>query len=196
MSRNSGDFATGPNPGSNPGRKPRTLWPGAAAAGVYTAPVASATDPLDCICAHLRRTARSLTAAYDEVLRPSGLRSTQFTLLHALSLKNGTSLGRLATQTGVDRTTLTRSLQTLEASGWVKVTPGREDKRRMLVHLTPEGRKALSSALPLWRKAQAGTLVALNKKSWEKLYRRLQAIEAVLEPGSGDGAKAPLDSRL
>lgn len=140
--------------------------------------MASPTDPVDCICAHLRRTARSLTAAYDEALRPSGLRSTQFTVLHALSQRNGTSLGPLARETGTDRTTLTRSLQTLEASGLVKASAGKQDKRQTLLQLTADGRKALNAALPLWRKAQNGTLQALNKKSWEKMFRRLEMIEA------------------
>ena len=138
------------------------------------------TDPLDCVCAHLRRTTRSVTALYDDILRPSGLRSTQFTLLHAVSLQNGAALVPLARQTGIDRTTLARSLETLAQNGLVTLTADKQDKRKMLATLTPTGRKAFETALPLWRKAQSQTLEVLSKKGWDKLYRRLNEIESTL----------------
>jgi hypothetical protein len=42
-----------------------------------------------CACKHLRRTARAVTRLYDETLRPSGLRITQYTLLVAVALTGG-----------------------------------------------------------------------------------------------------------
>lgn len=58
--------------------------------------------------------ARAVTRAYDEALRPVGLRSTQFTVLVAASVANGIPLNRLATMLGLERTTLTRSLTGIE----------------------------------------------------------------------------------
>src|ERR1700751_3034586 len=46
--------------------------------------------------------ARAVTRAYDEALRPVGLRSTQFTVLVAASVANGIPLNRLATMLGLE----------------------------------------------------------------------------------------------
>src|SRR6266404_7750605 len=70
-----------------------------------------------CACQKVRIAARAVTRAYDEVLRPTGLRSTQFTVLVAASVAAGIPLNRLATVLGLERTTLTRSLDGIEKEG-------------------------------------------------------------------------------
>jgi hypothetical protein len=55
---------------------------------------------LPCMCASFRRAARVLTQLYDDALRPLGLRTTQFTILQALSWAAGTGLGSGAAATG------------------------------------------------------------------------------------------------
>src|SRR5213078_349079 len=39
-----------------------------------------------CACSNVRKAARTVTQLFDEVLQPTGLRSTQFTLLVAVAL--------------------------------------------------------------------------------------------------------------
>lgn len=48
---------------------------------------------LPCLCATFRRTARALSQLYDDAVRPLGLRTTQFTILQALSLTGEVSRG-------------------------------------------------------------------------------------------------------
>jgi hypothetical protein len=50
-----------------------------------------------CACHKARIAARAVTRAYDEALRPVGLRSTQFTVLVAASVATGVPLNQLAT---------------------------------------------------------------------------------------------------
>ena len=50
------------------------------------APNATRTVELPCACANLRRAARTVTKLYEDQLRDSGLRATQFTLLQALGI--------------------------------------------------------------------------------------------------------------
>lgn len=148
-------------------------------------------DPLDCVSYNLRRTTRAVTALYDDILRPSGLRSTQFTLLHQLSLQDGIALVPLSRKAGMDRTTLARGLETLQQAGLVRLAGDHADARKSLAHLTPQGRKALDAALPLWRKAQTQTLKLLPAKNWEKLFRRLHTIDQALETGSPSQEPGP-----
>ncbi len=107
-----------------------------------------------CACVAVRRTARSLTRAYDEALRPGGLRITQFSILVAAELAGSATVGRLAEVLGLDRTTLTRDLRLLSERGLVDVRIG-EDRRSRTVELTDAGRTAMADALPRWRAVQA-----------------------------------------
>jgi DNA-binding MarR family transcriptional regulator len=112
-----------------------------------------------CHCYALRRAARLVTQHYDRILRPSGLRTTQFTLLVGLAQRGPIPLTRLASMLGLERTSLTRNLKPLTAKGWVTVTPD-ADRRVRSVGITPQGKAKARAALPLWRQAQATAAVA------------------------------------
>jgi len=82
-----------------------------------TKPTRKAAIVLPCMCANLRRAARVVTQLYDEELRPSGLRASQFTLLQTLNIAPGISQKRLAGVLEFDSTTLTRTLAFLRRQG-------------------------------------------------------------------------------
>jgi DNA-binding MarR family transcriptional regulator len=103
-----------------------------------------------------------VTQVFDSVLRPSGLRITQFSLLVGISLRGASPIQELAEILGMDRTTLTRNLRALETSGMVNVATGR-DRRSRLISLTPKGQHALEETLPLWRQAQKRAVEAFGK---------------------------------
>ena len=106
-----------------------------------------------CACFKVRKAARAITKLYEEVLRPSGLRATQFSLLMATRVMGPVTMLNLAQVTVMDRTTLTRNLQILEKRGLITIKPG-EDRREREVNLTDEGMEVLTKAIPLWEEAQ------------------------------------------
>jgi DNA-binding MarR family transcriptional regulator len=108
---------------------------------------------LPCACANLRRAARLATQMYDEALRPSGLRSTQFTLLQALNIAPSISQKQLGELLGLDSTTLTRTLARLRRKGWVRSQPG-ADRRELQISLSASGRREFRRVLPFWESAQ------------------------------------------
>jgi DNA-binding MarR family transcriptional regulator len=114
---------------------------------------ASTLEEDPCNCFALRQAARYLTAVYDQVLAQSGLRTTQFSILHRLSARGAQAITELAAVMAMDRTTLGRNLKLLEQDGLLRVAPG-ADRRERLVELTAKGRKKLEAAYPLWREAQ------------------------------------------
>jgi DNA-binding MarR family transcriptional regulator len=114
---------------------------------------ADIADVLNCACFNTRKASRALTQLYDNVLRPSGLRITQFTLLHVLRGYGPMSINSLAEATVTDRTTLTRNLAILEQRRLVRIRPG-SDARVRVVGLTEAGDEAAVAAYPLWQKAQ------------------------------------------
>jgi DNA-binding MarR family transcriptional regulator len=117
-----------------------------------------------CACQKVRIAARAVTRAYDEVLRPTGLRSTQFTVLVAASVAAGIPLNRLATVLGLERTTLTRSLAGMEKEGLIRVES--VDGRTRNVVLTQAGKERLDRALPLWNQARQNLRKRLGEGAW------------------------------
>lgn len=108
---------------------------------------------LQCNCTFLRGATRALTQAYDEVLRPIGIRMTQFTVLARTEAVGAMPLSELAELLAMDRTTLGRNVDLLVRDGLVEIEVG-EDRRERLIHLTSQGRKTLARALPLWESIQ------------------------------------------
>jgi DNA-binding MarR family transcriptional regulator len=125
---------------------------------------------LPCACANLRRAARVVTQLYDSVLRPSGLRVTQFTLLQALNYAPGISQNRLAELLGIDSTTLTRTLAFLDRSGWLRSKTG-TDRRKVQHFLSPAGQREYRRALPGWRLAQRRLRRALGEANWNRALK-------------------------
>lgn len=108
----------------------------------------------DCMALRCRRLARLVTRKYDAALRPSGLRVTQFTLLHIIGRHPGIGINPLASATDTDPTTLTRNLSVLERNGWVTIGSSSDDQRRREVRMTDEGRRRYEDALPRWAAVQ------------------------------------------
>ena len=107
-----------------------------------------------CNCFAIRSAARVASQFYDRHLAPSGLRTTQFSVLANLRHSGPLAINELATLMAMDRTTMGRALRPLEREGLVVIGPGRDGRTRALT-LTETGRARLRQAAPLWREAQA-----------------------------------------
>jgi DNA-binding MarR family transcriptional regulator len=121
-----------------------------------------------CVCFNIRKAARAITHLYDRLLRPAGLRATQFALLMAARLNGPVTLTRMAKITVMDRTTLTRNLVVLEKRGFITIQAG-EDRREREVSLTPLGYEVLEKAASLWAQAQAHIQEGLGLERLENL---------------------------
>jgi DNA-binding MarR family transcriptional regulator len=131
-----------------------------------------------CACRNLRRTARAVTQLYDETLRPSGLRITQFSLLVAVAISEPVPITRLADALALDRTTLARDLKPLAERSLVKIAPG-EDRRTRVVRLTRDGRDAIGRAYPLWQRAQARIVEGSGPDRWQAVADGLEEVAAL-----------------
>jgi DNA-binding MarR family transcriptional regulator len=131
-----------------------------------------------CACRNLRRAARAVTQLYDEILRPSGLRITQFTLLVAVAVGEPVSITRLADALDLDRTTLARDLKPLTEQGLVQIAVG-EDRRQRVVRLTRQGRRAIGRAYPLWQRAQAHLVEGSGPGRWQTVASGLREVVAL-----------------
>ncbi len=133
-------------------------------------------DPLSCVCLNVRAAARRITRRYDELLAPSGLLSSQFSMLNVIAAKPGCGVAELATWLDMDVSTATRNLRPLHAGGYIAIRPGARDARRREVRLTAKGARAIEKAQPLWVKAQESVLAELGDRRWEQLHTLLTAV--------------------
>jgi DNA-binding MarR family transcriptional regulator len=115
---------------------------------------------------------RAVTQLYDDILRPSGLRVTQFSILETLARLGEANLRQLEDTLAIDQTTLTRSLNLLQRDGVIERVP-HPDGRIKALRPTAKGRRALAVARPLWAQAQDEVLRELGTKAWADAKRRL-----------------------
>ena len=76
-----------------------------------------------CVCSTLRMVSRAVTQLYDDILRPSGLRVTQFSILATIARSGEANLRQLEAALAIDQTTLTRSLNLLERDRMIERVP-------------------------------------------------------------------------
>jgi DNA-binding MarR family transcriptional regulator len=141
---------------------------------------ATVAEATHCACFSLRKAARAVTQVYDDALRPTGLRSTQFSLLVLLRLAGTVSMTRLAEEAVTDRTTLARNLEVLQRDGLVRVQAG-EDARVREVALTRAGIAKLEEAFPYWREAQRSIGRRLGAQRMDRMLADLSTTVGVAD---------------
>ncbi len=138
------------------------------------------SPPGPCTCAALRRVTRQMTAVYDHHLAPTGLKTSQYSLLMSLTV-DGLPLTTLARRTATDRTTLTRNLAPLERAGWVTI--GRaDDARQRIARLTDAGARKRADAYSFWAHAQHLVEATLSADAVRDLHASIDAALKRLRP--------------
>jgi DNA-binding MarR family transcriptional regulator len=108
----------------------------------------------ECNCLAIRQASRHVTQFYDQLLAPSGLRTTQYAILSRLQRSGPMPINALAAALVMDRTTLGRNILPLERDGLIEIGASPADRRRREVRLTPDGAARLRAARRGWAVAQ------------------------------------------
>jgi len=102
-----------------------------------------------------RLAARRITQFLDRELAETGLSVAQLGLLAQIAAAADDTMGALAQRAGLEQSTLSRNLRTLETAGLIEIAMVEADLRRRAVWLTETGAHRLEAAIPVWRRAQA-----------------------------------------
>lgn len=122
---------------------------------------------------NVRLAARRITQFLEQRMESSGLSFAQFGLMAEIASATDDTITALAERMGLDQSTLSRTLRTLEADGLVEIAMVESDQRKRMVWLTEKGARRLEVSLASWRQAHA----ELGKIFSTDLVRRL-ALEA------------------
>src|SRR5258708_29432039 len=109
------------------------------------------------ICAgwNSRLAARRITLFLEREMAGTGLSVAQLGLMAQIAVISDDTLGALAQRTGLEQSTLSRNLRTLEGEGLIEIAVVESDLRRRAVWLTETGARRLEAAIPVWRRAHA-----------------------------------------
>ncbi len=108
--------------------------------------------------------------------RISDMTPPQFAALAKLYEIGETSQNQLGSQIAMDAATVKGVIDRLKARGLVALDSHKDDKRRIVVSLTDEGRQTIEKLLPLAEAITAETLAPLNSRDAATLMRLLSKL--------------------
>ncbi len=132
-----------------------------------------------CTCFRLRKLGRLLSQRYDAALAPAGINVNQFSILRRAD-RTAHTIGKLAQELGMDRTTLTRDLKHLVDAQWVRLAIG-EDSRQKRVVVTAAGKRVITRALPLWQATQDAVESGIGSSALAQLHASLDHLTRHME---------------
>jgi DNA-binding MarR family transcriptional regulator len=130
----------------------------------------------ECNCLALRQAARHVSQFYDRYLMPTGLRTTQYSILAKLKAFGPITINTLAEVLIVDRTTLGRTILPLARDGLIVVKDSASDRRSKELQLTAAGAERLAAARKYWSQAQRHFEQAFGGVRASKLRGELHAV--------------------
>jgi DNA-binding MarR family transcriptional regulator len=125
----------------------------------------------------LNDVARLMRTAYDRRIRKLGLTRAQWWVLTHLYRSNGVSQTELAETLEIEKPTLGRLLDRLEAKGWVRREHDASDRRVWRVHLTDEVEPALRTMRKIAAELRRDALTGISAAERERFVDTLLAIK-------------------
>jgi DNA-binding MarR family transcriptional regulator len=125
---------------------------------------------------NLRLAARKTAQFLEDRMLEAGLSFAQFGLMATIASAEDDTLGGLAERIGLDPSTLSRTLRTLENEGLVEIAHLEGDQRKRMVWLTEKGAHRLEAALLRWRRAHADLAKHLSVNLAQRLSQETAAL--------------------
>lgn len=134
------------------------------------------------LCFALYSASLAMTKLYKPMLDRLGLTYPQYLVMLVLWETDGKSVSELGERLQLDSGTLTPLLKRLEAAGLVRRERAADDERRVLVHLTSEGRALRRRALQVPKEVACATQCSIEEII--DLRQRLHALRRRLQPAA------------
>ncbi|MGE5624952.1 MAG: MarR family winged helix-turn-helix transcriptional regulator [Bacillota bacterium] len=146
-------------------------------------------DPMRDIFMDLRRIMRAMDVYSRQLSGSHGLTGPQMLCLREISMQGTLTTGALALAVALSPATLTGILDRLEVRGLVSRERRPEDKRRVLVSLTPLGQQ-MSQELPSPLQDRFGARLAeLPPEEQSAIRRALEKVAKMMEEGSAPNGR-------
>ncbi|MFT7580530.1 MAG: DNA-binding MarR family transcriptional regulator [Myxococcota bacterium] len=132
-----------------------------------------------CLAQRVLLLSRTISAIYNEALRPLGMTAAQLTLLVLIAKKGPVSPGAVAGLLNMEKSTLSRNVTLMSKHGWISVTreTGRPGRSHSLT-IEPAGRALIEQALPLWQHAQDRTTALVGEDGARSIFAAAEPVLA------------------
>jgi DNA-binding MarR family transcriptional regulator len=122
----------------------------------------------DCLSVRVRLLSRTITAIYDDALRPLGLTAGQLNVLVVIAKRGPISPGEIARRLNMEKSTVSRNLARMRDNDWITVTAGESGHKQRLT-LNRRGKALLERSLPAWEEAQSQTRAVLGQRGADSI---------------------------
>jgi DNA-binding MarR family transcriptional regulator len=141
----------------------------------------------------LNDVARLMRTVYDRRVKSLGLTRSQWWVLNHLYRNDGVTQTELADLLEIEKPTLGRLLDRLEAKGWVRRTDDASDRRAWRVYLTDEVEPAMRELRAVAAELRRDALAGLSASERERFVDTLLAIKSNLArmPASASNGAPP-----
>ena len=122
----------------------------------------------ECLAVRVRMLNRTITAIYDDALRPLGLTTGQLNILVVVTKRGPLSPGEVARRLNMKKSTVSRNVERMRANGWLTVTASDSGRKQQLA-LTRQGKRLLEESVPAWDEAQSRTRSLLGQRGSDSI---------------------------
>lgn len=129
----------------------------------------------------LTDSARLLSKLVDRRLQPFGLTRAQWAVLAILNRHDGLSQSELADELEIEKSTVGRLIDHVEANGWIERRPMPSDRRLWLVHLTDRAKSLIETVMAVILATRAEMLRGLSSEQQQHLSHGLVFLKANLQ---------------
>ena len=124
----------------------------------------------------LARASHSVSSSFHASLKGWDLSVPEWRVLACLAEADGLAVGQLAEMVMMKQPSMTKVLDRMEADGLVRRRGAREDRRRVLIHLTPKGRARVKPVLAAARVHQRERLAPFDEAERALILRALRLL--------------------
>lgn len=128
----------------------------------------------------LTDTARMLRKLIDRRLQPFGLTRAQWAVLAMLASRDGVSQSDLAEELEIEKSTVGRLIDHVEARGWIERRPMASDRRLWRVHLTEQARPLIERVTQVILATRTEMLRGLTVEQQRQLSDALALVKSNL----------------
>lgn len=127
---------------------------------------------------NLLRTAAAVSGQLDQVLKPFGLTTASYNVLRILRGSDPSALncGEIRARLVTRMPDVTRLLDRMEKTGWLRRERQSEDRRQVHIALTPEGHRVLAEIDPLIEAEHRRCFSALDQEEIRSLIELLTEV--------------------
>lgn len=122
----------------------------------------------ECLAVRVRMLNRTITAIYDDSLRPLGLTAGQLNMLVVIAKLAPIPPSNVARRLNMEKSTVSRNVSLMRKNGWLIEAAG--SRRGKELALTPKGETLVEKSVPAWDEAQTRARAMLGQRAANSLH--------------------------